>query len=105
VDEDWCVACFHIVGVVAACLRGEYVEVVVVVAGDGEVPHPAVVVSRGRTSLRYRILTVQGLEVLALLELAGGNPLVQVRSVDWTNGFWVINLRTLRDGGDYGRVP
>jgi len=28
-----------------------------------------------------------------------------IRSVDWTNGFRVINLRALRDGGDYGRVP
>jgi hypothetical protein len=33
------------------------------------------------------------------------NPGVMIRSVDWTNGFWVINLRALRDGGDYGLVP
>jgi hypothetical protein len=48
---------------------------------------------------------VGGLEAFTFRKFIRRNPVVQIRSVDWTNGFWVINLRTLRDGGDYGRVP
>jgi hypothetical protein len=50
-------------------------------------------------------LAVRGLESFACFEMICRNKFVQIRSVDWTNGFWVINLRALRDGGDYGRVP
>jgi hypothetical protein len=83
------------------------VEVVVVVAWDGEVPHPAVVVRRHAAAVGGAGggWPVRGVEAFALLQLGGGDPLFQGRSVDCTNWFWVINLRTLRDGGDYGRVP
>jgi hypothetical protein len=78
---------------------------VVSVAGDGEVPHPAVVPGGDGAAVGDCGDTVGGLEVLAQLELGRSTPLLQRRSVDWTNWFWVINLRALRDGGDYGRVP
>src|SRR5262249_43235288 len=44
----------------------EYIEVVVVVAGDGEVPHQAVMDLRGGAAVGDRGLPVRGLERLAL---------------------------------------
>jgi hypothetical protein len=82
------------------------VEVVVVVAGDGEVPHPAVWVRGGATAVGVGSGTAAGsAEGFALVQRRGLDPLVGLRSVDWTNGFGVINLRAFRDGGGYGRVP
>ena len=52
--------------------RREYVEVVVVVTGDGEVPHPAVVDLRDGAADYDRRLAVGGLEVDAGLEVTGG---------------------------------
>jgi hypothetical protein len=49
-----------------------HVEVVVVVAGDGEVPHPAVVDLRGGTAVGDRDTAVGGLKMLAGLEVTGG---------------------------------
>jgi hypothetical protein len=83
----------------------ENIEVMIVVARDGKVPHPPVAVGRCRSPDHHRRLPVRSLELRTLFELTCCNELVQIRSVDWTNGFWVINLRTLRDGGDYGQVP
>lgn len=54
------------------------IEVVVVVAGYGEVPHPAVVHLRGGAAVGGGDRVVGCLEVLALLQLARGYPLVQV---------------------------
>jgi hypothetical protein len=83
VDQDWDVARHNIVRVlVVAGLCGEYVEVVVVVAGDGQVPHPALVVLRGGTAVGDSCRPAGRLEVLALLQLARGTPLVQVRVVE-----------------------
>jgi hypothetical protein len=48
------------------------VEVVVVVAGDGKVPHPAAVDGRDRASDHHRSLTVGGLKVLAGLQVTRG---------------------------------
>ena len=48
------------------------VEVVVVVAGDGQVPHPAVVDGQCRAADHDRGLPVGGLEVGAGLEATGG---------------------------------
>jgi hypothetical protein len=53
-----------------------YVEVVVVVAGDGEVPHPAVVSGRDRASDYDRCLAVRRLEVPARFEVLCRNPAV-----------------------------
>ena len=57
---------------------GVDVEVMVVVAGDGEVPHPAVVVGRGGAAACDGAHAVGGLQVLALLELGGGDLLLEV---------------------------
>ena len=82
VDEDRSVTCGH-------------VEVVVVVAGDGEVPHPSVVDGRDRTADHDRHLAVGGLEMHARFEVFCGDPaVVQIRCVDWTNRTLVMNLRT-----------
>jgi hypothetical protein len=62
-------------------------------------------ICRNATSVRYDVLPVRGLEMLTGLQLGRWDPMVQIRSVDWTNWFWVVNLRALRYGGDYGRVP
>jgi hypothetical protein len=48
------------------------VEVVVVVAGDGEVPHPAVMDGRCRAADDDGGLAVGGLEMCAGLEVTGG---------------------------------
>jgi hypothetical protein len=61
--------CLQIVRMVAGDPLGEYVEVVVVVAGDGEVPHPAVVLGGGAPAVGDRDSVVGGLEVLALFQL------------------------------------
>jgi hypothetical protein len=67
-DEDRRVACDH-------------VEVVVVVAGDGEVPHPPVMDGRGRSADDYSALTVRGFEMLARFEVICRNPaVVQIRN-------------------------
>jgi hypothetical protein len=79
VDKDSRVACFHIVAVVSALLCGEYVEVVVVIAGDGEVPHPAVMVLGGGSAVGGCQRAVRGLEVLARFEVVCRNELVQIR--------------------------
>jgi hypothetical protein len=53
---------------------------VVVVAGDGQVPHPPVVNSRDRAAPDDRRLAVWCLEMHARFEVFGRNPaLVQVR--------------------------
>jgi hypothetical protein len=71
------------------------IEVVVVVAGDGEVPHPAVVDGRDRTSDYDGCLAVRRLEMHARFEVFCRNPaVVRIRCVDWTNGTLVMNLRT-----------
>jgi hypothetical protein len=57
-------ACLHIVRVVAGDQLGEYVEVVVVVAGDGKVPHPRVVDLGRGAAVGDRDTTVGGLEAL-----------------------------------------
>src|ERR1700751_2542130 len=56
-----------------------HVEVVVVVAGDGEVPHPALVVLGGAAAVGDRDDAVTGLEAFALLEFGGLNPLLARR--------------------------
>ena len=58
-------------GGVAAC-SGDYIEVVVVVAGDGEVPHPPVVDGRDRASDHDRGLAIWRAGVSARLEVTGG---------------------------------
>jgi hypothetical protein len=57
-------------------LGGEYVEVVVVVARDGEVPHPAVMCGRDRPAYDDRGLAVRRLEVHARFEVICQNPAV-----------------------------
>jgi len=54
-----------------------HVEVVVVVAGDGEVPHPAVMIDRDRSSDYDRSPTVRGLELFTLFKVICRNPVVQ----------------------------
>ena len=53
-----------------------HVEVVVVVAGDGQVPHPAVMDGRGRSADDYNALAVRGLEMIARFEVICRNPAV-----------------------------
>ena len=67
------------------CCVSAHVEVVVVVAGDCQVPHPAVMHGRGRASHHHRGLAVRRLKALTRFEVICRNPLVQVRSVDCTN--------------------
>lgn len=81
------------------------VEVVVVVVGDGKVPHPTVADSGDSATVSSNGHPVRGLQWLAHVEFGRLDPLAAGWCVDWTNGLWVVNLRTLRDGGDYGRVP
>jgi len=82
VDED-CGDAILVNKVVArAAVCREDVEVVVVVAGDGEVPHPAVVLLRGGAAVSGGDGGVSGLEAFALLQLGGLNPLPARRSVD-----------------------
>jgi len=83
VDQDGRVRGYCIVDVADAGGRlsgafpaGEYVEVVVVVAGDGEVPHPPVMDGRGRSADDYSALAVRGLEMIAWFELFRRNPMV-----------------------------
>ena len=49
-----------------ADVRGEDVEVVVIVAGDGQVPHPAVMDGRRRAADYYRDLAIRRLEPLTI---------------------------------------
>ena len=70
------------------------IEVVVVVAGDGEVPHPAVALLRDGAADHGHSRAVRGLEALAFRYFVRKNPFVQIRCVDWTNGTLVMNLRT-----------
>jgi len=53
------------------------IEVVVVVPGDGEIPHPAVVVSWDGAAVGDRGDAVRGFEMLAFLQLGGSHPLLQ----------------------------
>jgi hypothetical protein len=82
VNQNRDVTCHDVIRLMTVWLRGEYVEVVVVVAGDGEVPHPPVVVSRHGAAVGDRDSAVEGLEVLALLQLARGPPLVQIKEAN-----------------------
>jgi hypothetical protein len=52
------------------------VEVVVVVAGDREVPHPAAVDGRDRSADHHGRLAVRGLEMHARFEVLCRNPAV-----------------------------
>src|SRR5579859_685195 len=56
-----------------------YVEVVVVVAGDGEVPHPAVVDLGRGSAVGGGLDAVRGLEGFALAEFGGRDPLLRRR--------------------------
>jgi hypothetical protein len=60
----------------SSCL---HIEVVIVVAGDGEVPHPADLVFGGVATVGDSDGAVSGFEVLALPQLARADPLVQWR--------------------------
>lgn len=86
VHKDRCVASHGVVRALAVAVGdGHDVEVVVVVTGNGKVPHPTVVDLRGSAAVGGGDRAVGGLEVLALLELARWPPLVQVGCVDCTN--------------------
>jgi len=61
-----------------AGLSGDDVEVVVVVAGDSEVPHPAAMVLRSSAAVGDRSPAVSSLEGFAFAEFGGRNPLPQV---------------------------
>jgi hypothetical protein len=54
------------------------IEVVVVVPGDGQVPHPPVVPLRGDAAVGGCQRAVRGLEVLTLRQFVRSNPLVQI---------------------------
>ena len=95
-NQHCCVASDRIVPTVAARFCGEYVEVVVVVAGDGEVPHPPVVVGRNRAAVGHDLLTVGRLEVLALAELGGLDPLPAGRVPEEVAGGGVDDLDAVR---------
>jgi hypothetical protein len=59
------------------------IEVVVAVAGDGQVPHPAVVDGRDRPADYDRRPAVRRLEMHAWFEVICRNPaVVQIRRVD-----------------------
>jgi hypothetical protein len=73
VDQDRRTFCFNMVrAVTAISWGGNHVEVVVVVAGDGEVPHPAVVDLRRGAAVGDRDTAVRGRKMLAGLEVTGG---------------------------------
>jgi len=76
------------------CGAGGYIEVMVPIAGDSEVPHPAVMVGRGGAPVSGDDGTIGCLKFFTYFEVICRNPLVQVRCVDWTNGTLVMNLRT-----------
>jgi hypothetical protein len=58
------------------CCVSAHVEVVVVVAGDGEVPHPPVVDGRDRAADHHGRLAVWRLEMHARFEVICRNPAV-----------------------------
>jgi hypothetical protein len=58
------------------CCVSAHVEVVVVVTGDGQVPHPAVMDGRGRSADDYSNLAVSGLEMIARFEVICRNSAV-----------------------------
>ena len=68
-NQDRRISCNRIVSAVAALglvwVAGEYVKVVVVVAGNGQVPHPPVMDPRGGAAVGDRDTAVGGLEMLA----------------------------------------
>jgi hypothetical protein len=66
VDEDRSVTCGH-------------VEVVVVVAGDGEVPHRAVVNLGGGAAVGGDYRAVGGKEMLIFRKFVRTHPVVQIR--------------------------
>jgi hypothetical protein len=95
VDENWRAACHNMVRVLAACTatgRGEHVEVVVVVAGDGEVPHPPVVDLRGGAAVGGGDSAVGGLEAFTLRKFIRRNPVVQIRIPEEVAGGGVDDL-------------
>ena len=61
------------------CLPRRGLDIEVMVVLNRQVPDPVVLVGRSRPAVGYRGLTARRLEVLALLQLGGGAPLVQVR--------------------------
>jgi transposase len=67
-----------------------YVEVVVVVAGDGEVPHPAIMVDRDGAADHGRGGVVWGAQVIAVLQFVGMDPSVAARSQNrWLVVVWM----------------
>jgi hypothetical protein len=78
-NENWRGTCNH-------------VEVVVVVAGDGEVPHPAVVGSGDRAADDGGGGAVGGKEMLTLRQFVRCNPLVLIRVVEEVAGGGVDDL-------------
>jgi len=62
------------------------IEVVVVVPGDGQVPHPPVVPLRGDAAVGGCQRAVRGLEVLTLRQFVRSNPLVQIRIPEQVGG-------------------
>jgi len=63
-NQDWRISSFHVGRVLVTLPYGEDIEVVVVVAGDGQVPHPAVVLLRSAAADYYHNLAVRSLETL-----------------------------------------
>lgn len=55
------------------------IEVVIIVAGDGKVPHPAVMSLRGAPAVGGSDRAVRGLEMLARFEVICRDKFVQVR--------------------------
>jgi hypothetical protein len=107
VDEDRRNAglVYQVVLAAGGAWGGEDVEVVVVVAGDGEVPHGTIVVGWDGAAIGGRGRTVGRLQGLAELQLGGLDPLLGCGRVDWNQGSWAFNLRTTRDEAGDGRIP
>jgi len=86
VDEDGCGACFCIVSMLAGGARassGEDVEVVVVVAGDGEVPHPASGDLGDPAPDDGGCASVRGMQVVAVAQGPGLDPAPAVPACGW----------------------
>jgi hypothetical protein len=83
VDKDWRADCGATgSSTLASAGFGYDVEVVVIVAGHGEVPHPPVMIDRDRTTDDDRDLPVGRLQIRARFKLICRNELVQIRRVD-----------------------
>jgi hypothetical protein len=86
-NENWRGACDH-------------VEVVVVVARDGQVPHPPVMDGRGRSADDYSALAVRGLEMIARFEVICRNPaVVRIRVPEQVAGGGVDGFGAVAGGG------